>query len=101
METKARKNALISGIHLIVGLLQRGLIDMKRIGIFHDEFTRSHHAKAWTAFVAKFGLDLVDIYRQLFVTVELIAHKIGDIFFMGRSKAEVPLVAILETLQFV
>jgi hypothetical protein len=101
VKTQTRKNALISGIHLIVGLLQRGFIDMKGVGVFHDELARSHHTKTRSAFITKLGLNLVNIYWQLFVTAELIANKVGDNFFMSRPKAEVAHVSILEALQLV
>ncbi len=70
---------------------------MKGVGVFHDEFTAAHDAEAGPDLVAKFGLDLVIGDGQLFVALEFIARQIGDDFLVGRSQAEIPLVAVLQT----
>ena len=69
---------------------------MEGIGVLHQEFTGAHDAEAWTDLVTEFGLDLVIIDGQLFVTVEFPARQVGDNFFVRRTKAEIPLVTIAD-----
>ena len=74
---------------------------MERIGIFHHKFARAHHAETWTAFVAEFGVDVVEIFRQLFVGVDFFADDVGDHLFAGGAEAEFVVVAVGNPQQFV
>ena len=59
------KDAAVGLIHVAVGLAKIRFAGMEGIGVLHDEFAASHQAKAGTDLVAKFGLDLVQVHRQL------------------------------------
>ena len=58
-------------VHLVVGLAHAVLVDVEGVGIFHDEFARTHDAEARTDFVAELGLDLVVVDGQLLVAAQL------------------------------
>ena len=70
---------------------------MKRVGIFHDEFTTTHNAKARPYFITELGLYLVVVDRQLLVAAQITASDVGDDFFVCRTHAVVALVAIFKT----
>ena len=73
---------------------------MERVGIFHQEFARAHHAKAWAHFVTELGLDLEEVQRQLFVRAQLVTDQIGDHFFMRWAEDEWTIATIGNTQQF-
>ena len=87
-------------MHAVVGDLQRRLVGMEGIGILHDEFAATHQAEARTDLVTELGLDLVQIDGQLFVAVQLVAHQVGDDFFVGGACTELTVVAVLQAQQF-
>ena len=61
----AAEDAAIGLIHGRIGLLQAGLIGMKGVGVLHDEFAPPHQAEARPDLITKFGLDLIEVHRQL------------------------------------
>ena len=73
---------------------------MEGISVFHDELACTHHAEARAHFVAEFGLDVVKVFRQLFVAVDFFAHDVGDDFLAGRAHAEIAVVAVFQAQQF-
>ena len=90
----------VSGIHRVVGFLQRFLRSMERVGIFHQEFTGAHHPETRAYFVAEFGLDLIEVQRQLFIGVQLVADQIGNDLFVGWAEDERTIAAIGNAQQF-
>ena len=70
---------------------------MKGIGIFHNKFSRTHHPKAGSDFVTKFGLHLIQSDRQLFIAVNFVANEIGYDFFVGGAEAEAVVMTIVDT----
>src|SRR5207249_11222131 len=62
----------------------------------HDELTRAHHAESRTYFVAKLGLNVVEVDRELLVALELLARDVCDDLFRRWLNDEVALVPILE-----
>ena len=98
-ETQPGKNTAVGVVHHLIGLIQRSLVDMEGVGIFHQEFTGTHHAETWPDFVTELGLNLVVIHWQLFITADLAACDISDDFFMRRAEAEFTLVTVMETQQ--
>src|SRR5690606_41841656 len=53
--------------------LRGGLVAVEGIGVLHGEFAAAHQAEARPALVAEFGLDMVEIHRQLAPAVDLVA----------------------------
>ena len=94
------KIARVRLAHGVVAGLQPLLVEVERIRVLHEEFARPHHAEARAALVAEFHLDLVEVRRQLAVTLEIVARDVGDDFLVRRPQAEVALMAILEAQQF-
>src|SRR5690554_2961184 len=88
VEADSIKDAAVSLVHLIIGLLQRVRVEMEGVGVLHDELTGTHQAKAWTGLVTKLGLNLVEIHWQLFIATHFVAGQIGDHFFVSRAKAK-------------
>ena len=95
-EAEPREYPAIGLIHLFIGLGQRGLVQMKRIGVFHEEFARAHDAEARSYLVAELGLDLIKVHGQLFVAADLAPREVGDDLFMGRAEAEFALMPVIE-----
>ena len=69
IQSDAAENAVVGIVHDAIGLIQRRRINMKRVGILHDELTRSHDAEARAALVPKFCLNLVEVRRRGFSCV--------------------------------
>ena len=90
----------VSGVHRIVGFLQRFLRSMERVRIFHQEFAGAHHAETRAHFVAEFGLDLIEVQRQLLIGVQLVADQIGDDLFVGWTEDERTIATIGNAQQF-
>ena len=67
---------------------------MEGVGILHQEFPRTHHAKARPDLVAELGLNLEIIDGQLLVGLHVLAHVVADHLFMRRAVAEVAIVAV-------
>ena len=99
-QAQTGKDAAVSVVHGIIGRLKRGIVGMEGISVFHDELARAHHAEARAHFVAEFGLDVVKVFRQLFVAVDFFAHDVGDDFLAGRAHAEIAVVAVFQAQQF-
>ena len=49
-------------VHLRIVRVKTRLVSVKRVAIFHHKFACTHDAKAWSEFVAKFGLNLIEIH---------------------------------------
>ncbi len=86
-------------MHAVVGFLQRFLGQVEGVGVLHQELAAAHEAEARTDFVAEFGLDLIEVDRQLLVAVKLVACQVGDDLFVGRADTEFAIVAVLQTQQ--
>src|SRR5699024_7226410 len=67
---------------------------VERVGVLHDEFTRPHDAETRTDFIAELGLDLVIIYRQLPITVDVLLDEAGYDFLVRRAEAVFALGAV-------
>ncbi|MCY1404513.1 hypothetical protein D9M71_197220 [compost metagenome] len=100
IQAQAAEHVAVRLVHAVIGFLQRFLAHVEGIGILHHELASAHQAEARTDLVTELGLDLVEVDRQLFVAVQLIARQVGDDFFVGRTDAELALMAILQAQQF-
>ena len=98
-ESEAGEDAGVRIVHQPVRLQHAGGVDIERVGILHDEFARSHHAEARTNLVAKLGLDLVEVQRQLTIAPQILARDIGDHLLGSRLNDEIALMTILEAQQ--
>ena len=87
-------------VHGLVGLRQGGGVHMEGIGVLHQKLPAPHHPEAGADLVAEFPLDLIEVHRQLFIASVLPAYQIGDDFFMGGAKTEIPFMAIPQAQQF-
>ena len=101
--TKGQAHALedsnVGGIHRLVALAGGFDIAIERVRVLHRELAPAHHAEARPALVAKFGLDVIEIFRQRAVTAQLLARDVGDDFFAGRLDDEVAVVAVFHAQQ--
>ncbi|MNE93382.1 hypothetical protein D3C80_1912300 [compost metagenome] len=55
---------------------------MERVGVFHQEFARTHHAETRAHFITELGLNLEEVQWQLFVRADLVTDKIRNHFFV-------------------
>ena len=99
VQPQSREDGAVGGVHAPVCCLQRGLVGVERVGIFHDEFTGAHDAEAGPNFVPELGLNLVEVEGQLLVALYLPAPQRRDDFFVGWSEAEITVVTILKSCQ--
>ncbi len=99
-QADAGKGRLVCFEHLEVGLFCTFLVLIKGIGILHDEFAAAHQAEAGTDFITEFGLNLVQVDRQLLVGLDLAAHEVGDDFFVRGSEAVVTAVTVVQAQKF-
>ena len=62
-QAAAGENPRIDLVHLPVGLVETGLIDMEGIGVLHQELAGAHDAEAGPDLVPELGLNLVKSHR--------------------------------------
>ena len=93
-QSKSGEDTTVGLVHHIVGSFQTFEVGVERIRVFHQEFAGAHHAETRAHFIAEFGLNLVEIDRQLTIAADFSARDVGDHFFVGRSKAELIVVAV-------
>ena len=82
-------------MHLLIGLFQRGLVQVEGVGVLHQKLARAHDAEPGSDLIPHFGLYLVEIKWELLITFNLIPHQAGDDFFVCGAQAKVPRVAVL------
>jgi hypothetical protein len=83
LQAHPRKGAQIGDEHLVVGPARRGLVDIERIRILHQEFAAAHHAEARTLLVAEFPLDVIEVQRQAAIRLDVGAKNLGDHLLVG------------------
>ena len=84
--------------HLVAGLGGCG-VAVKAVGVLHDELSPTHQPKAGAALVTEFGLDLVEVFRQLLVAAQFLAGNVGDHLFAGGLDHKVAAMAVLDAQQ--
>ena len=99
-EAATGKNPMIRLFHLLITDGSALIIGIKGIGVFHDKFPPAHQAESGPYLVPELGLNLVEVGRQLPIGLQFPAGDIGNYLFMGRAKAVVAPVPILETKEF-
>ena len=99
-QTQTGKDTAVSVVHILIGRLKRGVVGMEGISVFHDELARAHHTETRAHFVAEFGLDMVKVFRQLFVAVDFFAYDVGNNFFTGWTHAEIAVMTVFQAQQF-
>ena len=86
-------------VHLAITLLEAGLVDVERVGVFHDEFAGPHYAEPRPDLIAELDLYLVEIDGQLLVAAQLASCDVGNDFFVRGAKAEFPVVPVVHAQQ--
>ncbi|MNQ66633.1 hypothetical protein D3C85_811270 [compost metagenome] len=99
IQPHAGEGGAVGSVHLLVGLDQRGLVDMEGVGVLHQELAATHHAETGTHLVAELGLDLVEVERQLLVAVHFVTDQRGDHLFVGWAQHEGTVVAVGQAAQ--
>ena len=56
--------------------------------------------KTGSYLVAKLGLYLIKVNRQLLIAADLAAGQIGNDFFVGRADTELPVMTVMKAKQF-
>ena len=100
VQSAAGKDAGVGIIHELVLFIEAFLVSIKGIAIFHNEFAASHEAETGPLFISVFILDLVYGNRKLLVGCGIHGNQGGHQFFMGRSKAVIPAMAVLQLEHF-
>ncbi len=95
LQTNAGERAQIRHEHAVVSHLRALVIEVERIGIFHQEFTRAHHAETRTHFIAELPLNMVEVERQVFVRAHIRTENIRDHFLISRSEEHFALLTVL------
>jgi len=100
LQTAAPENIVIRSKHFFVTFLGALFIDIKTVGVFHAELAAAHHAEPRTDFVAEFGLDLIQVERQLTVGFHVVAHQARNDFFMRRPQTIFMIMPVAESQKF-
>ena len=98
-QSKAVENLAISLRHHLVTGLGRHLVAVKGIGILHDELAPTHQAKAGPTLVAELGLDLVKVFGQLLIALDLVACNVRHHLFTGRLNHKITIMAVFDAQQ--
>src|SRR6266851_5730997 len=96
LETAASKDAAIGFVVFVVGDVQACLVDVKRVGVLHEELTDAQEAGLGARLVAELRLDLVPDLRELFVAAKLLAGDVGDDLFVSHGEAEFGALTVLQ-----
>ena len=99
-QADAIENPAIGGAHPLVTRAHAVGVDIERIRVFHQKLARAHDAEARANLVAELRLDLIQIKRQLAITVDGGAHDFGDDFLVRGAQAKLAPVAVGEAQQF-
>ena len=99
VESRTLEYPAVRVVHSSIARLVRLLAQVEGVGVLHHEFPRPHDAEAGTHLVAKLGLDLIQVDRQLPVAAYFAPCDVGDDLFVGRPETEVPLVTIPDPQQ--
>ena len=67
LQAAAAKNAPVGPVHRRIGLAQRAFVGVEGVGVLHDEFASPHQTETGPDLIAKLGLNLIKIHRQLTV----------------------------------
>ncbi len=100
LEAETLKDAHIGIEHDAVADLRRLEIAIEGIRVLHREFTRAHHTKSRTTLIAKLGLDVIEIERQLTPAPHLATHQIGHDFLGSGLDHKVAVMAVFDAQQF-
>ena len=68
---------------LLVGHIERRLVDVERIAVFHDEFAGAHDAKPRSNLVTELRLNLKEVAGKLLVAAYLATKEVCNHFFVG------------------
>jgi len=82
LQAEAGEDAGVGFVHVLVFALQIGERSMERVAVLHQKLAAAHDAETRTDLVAEFGLDLVEMTRQLAIALDLAAHHVGDDFLV-------------------
>ena len=98
-QAEAVKNRAIGFRHVLVAELGGVKVSVEAVGVFHGELAPAHQAKTRAPLVAEFGLNMVEVARQLFVAFDLLARNVGDHFFTGGLDDEVAVMPVFDAQQ--
>ena len=100
VEAHAGEYLVVGFLHGSVALVRAFVVHVEGVGVLHEEFAAAHEAEAGAHFVAVLGLDLVQVQGELAIGLHFAAQEVGHDFFVGRAKAVVAVVAVLEAQEF-
>ncbi len=98
-EAASGKDPVVGVVHFLIVFACSGVITVEAVGVFHQELAAPHQAEARADLVAEFGLDLVEIQRELPIGFHFPPKQIGDDLFMRGAQAEIPFVPVFEAQQ--
>ncbi|OQA83239.1 MAG: hypothetical protein BWY29_00453 [Microgenomates group bacterium ADurb.Bin238] len=99
-EPAALEDGAVGPVHLFVARRRPGIVGVEAVGVLHQKFARPHDAEAGADFIPEFDVDLIEGDGQLPVRGHLVFDQLGYHLFMGGAETELPVVAVLETQQF-
>lgn len=63
-------------------------VDGETVEVFHEEFAGAKDAGFGAEFVAEFGLELIGVDGEVFITVNVVTHEGGQGLFVSGGEAE-------------
>ena len=100
LETHPGEGPQISYKHLVVGPFGADRVEVEAVGVLHQEFAATHHAKAWPHLVPEFPLDVVKEFGQIAVALYRGANNLGDLLLVGRAVQHLTVVPVADAQHF-
>jgi hypothetical protein len=96
LQPAAVKYPAIRFIVLLITHVQAGLVDIKRIRVFHRELPHAYQPRLRPRLVSELVLYLVPDLRKLLVAAQLFARDVGHHLFMRHAQAQVRALAVFQ-----
>ena len=96
LDSQPSEDPFVGFEHLPILPISAGVVYVKGVAVLHDELTPPHEAETGPNLIPELALDLEKVDRKLFIALDIPSHDVGDDLFMGRSKAEIGTLAVLE-----
>ena len=94
LEAHAGIEVQIGHKHPVIGPLGRGLVDVERIGVLHQELPAPHDAKARTLLVPELPLHVIEVLGQVLIGAHGRAENARDHLFIGWPIEQLALMTV-------
>ena len=100
LESQSLEGADVGIVLGLVADVEPGLVPVGAIGVLHDEFADTDQPATGARLIAPFGLEMVDLHRQLAVRLHDVGEEDTDDLLVRHGQDHVSAVAVLEPAEF-